>query len=133
MCRVTVARRRQDDLEYAHQQLEAAYGERQNINDQLRISTARLDDRSHEAVGQHFLNLDIGLPFAQIRPLLRGVPAEPGSAAAVAVEAVNRRGRAITVRVAASPLAARNPGGDNDGALIVMAADALLDMSVDAV
>ena len=39
--------------------------------------------RAHEVVGQHFLNLDIGLPFEQLRPLLREVlgeqsgPADP--------------------------------------------------------
>ncbi|MGW4947633.1 hypothetical protein ACWEOZ_39285 [Actinoplanes sp. NPDC004185] len=41
---VTVARRLQDDLEQARQQLEGAYEELQNINDPLRISTAQLDD-----------------------------------------------------------------------------------------
>jgi two-component system CheB/CheR fusion protein len=217
---VTAARRLQDDLEHAHQQLEAAYEELQstneelettneelqstveelettneelqstneeletmneelqstneelqNINDQLRVSTSQLDDanafletvlaslragvvvvdhdmrirvwnqraedlwglRSHEVVGQHFLNLDIGLPFDQLRPLLREVLGEDGGAAEVAVEAVNRRGRAITVRVAATPLGAREPGTDNDGAIIVMEADALLDVAADSV
>jgi two-component system CheB/CheR fusion protein len=75
--------------------------------------------RSSEVVGQHFLNLDIGLPFDQLRPLLRGVLGEPGEAAEVAVPAINRRGRTITVRVAATPLAvtaAKNVGG----AIIVM-------------
>jgi two-component system CheB/CheR fusion protein len=217
---VTAARRLQDDLEQAHQQLEAAYEELQstneelettneelqstveelettneelqstneeletmneelqstneelqNINDQLRISTAQLDDanafletvlaslragvvvvdhdmrirvwnrraedlwglRSHEVVGEHFLNLDIGLPFEQLRPLLRGVLGAQGGAAELAVEAVNRRGRPITVRVAATPLAARDSAQDNDGAIIVMEADAVLDATADTV
>ena len=217
---VTAARRLQDDLEHAHQQLEAAYEELQstneelettneelqstveelettneelqstneeletmneelqstneelqNINDQLRVSTGQLDDanafmetvlaslragvvvvdddmrirvwnqraedlwglRSHEVVGQHFLNLDIGLPFEQLRPLLRGVLAAQGSAAEVAIEAVNRRGRAVTVRVAATPLTARDSVKDNDGAIIVMETDPLLDVAADAV
>jgi two-component system CheB/CheR fusion protein len=217
---VTAARRLQDDLEHAHQQLEAAYEELQstneelettneelqstveelettneelqstneeletmneelqstneelqNINDQLRVSTSQLDDanafletvlaslragvvvvdhdmrirvwnqraedlwglRSHEVVGQHFLNLDIGLPFEQLRPLLREVLSERGGAAELAVEAVNRRGRAIVVRVAATPLGAREPGKENDGAIIVMEADAMLDVAADSV
>ena len=29
--------------------------------------------RADEAIGQHFLNLDIGLPFERLRPLMRGV------------------------------------------------------------
>ncbi|MEU8228835.1 CheR family methyltransferase [Actinoplanes sp. NPDC048967] len=217
---VTAARRLQDDLEQAHQQLEAAYEELQstneelettneelqstveelettneelqstneeletmneelqstneelqNINDQLRVSTTQLDDanafletvlanlragvvvvdhdmrirvwnrraqdlwglRSHEVVGEHFLNLDIGLPFEQLRPLLRGVLGAQGGAAELAVEAVNRRGRPITVRVAATPLAARDSAKDNDGAIIVMEADAVLDATADTV
>ena len=217
---VTAARRLQDDLEQAHQQLEAAYEELQstneelettneelqstveelettneelqstneeletmneelqstneelqNINDQLRISTTQLDDvnafletvlaslragvvvvdhdlrirmwsrraedlwglRSHEVVGEHFLNLDIGLPFEQLRPLLRGVLGGPGDTAEIAVEAINRRGRAVTVRVAATPLAARDSGKESDGAIIVMEADAVLDVTADTV
>jgi two-component system CheB/CheR fusion protein len=216
---VTAARRLQDDLEHAHQQLEAAYEELQstneelettneelqstveelettneelqstneeletmneelqstneelqNINDQLRISTSQLDDanafletvlaslragvvvvdndlrirvwnrraedlwglRSHEVVGQHFLNLDIGLPFEQLRPLLRGVLGEQGAAAEIAVEAVNRRGRPVVVRVAATPFATRDASRGADGAIIVMEADAL-DVAADTV
>ena len=62
--------------------------------------------RRDEAVGQHLLNLDIGLPVERLRPALRRVladQAEPGDSAIV-LEAVNRRGRAINVRVSASPL-----------------------------
>jgi two-component system CheB/CheR fusion protein len=103
----------------------------------IRVWNQRAEDlwglRSHEVVGQHFLNLDIGLPFEQLRPLLRGVLGEQGGAAEVNVKAVNRRGRTITVRVAATPLAARNSAGGNDGAIIVMEADALLDVAADSV
>jgi len=204
---VTAARRLQDDLEHANQQLEAAYeelqstneelettneelqstveelettneelqstneeletmneelqstnDELQSINDQLRISTTQLDEansfleavltslqsgvavidrdlrirmwnrraedlwglRSDEVVGQHFLNLDIGLPFDQLRPLLRGAlgdGAQPGEAA---IEAVNRRGRPVLVRVACTPLGPQNGGPPGDGAIVVM-------------
>jgi two-component system CheB/CheR fusion protein len=57
---------------------------------------------------------------------------EQSGPAEVAVEAVNRRGRAITVRVAASPLAGHG-SGDNDGAIIVMETGALLDVAADPV
>ncbi len=103
----------------------------------IRVWSGRAEDlwgvRSHEAVGQHFLNLDIGLPFERLRPLLRGVLGDQGGTAEVSVEAVNRRGRSITVRVAATPLVARDPAADNGGAIIVMEADRILDGATDAV
>jgi two-component system CheB/CheR fusion protein len=89
--------------------------------------------RSHEVVGQHFLNLDIGLPFEQLRPLLREVLNERTGPAELAVEAVNRRGRSIVVRVAATPLTIRASGKENNGAIIVMEADSLLDVAPDPV
>jgi two-component system CheB/CheR fusion protein len=205
---VTAARRLQDDLEHANQQLEAAYeelqstneelettneelqstveelettneelqstneelettneelqstnDELQSINDQLRVSTNRLDEanafletvltslqagvavvdpdlrirmwnrhaedlwglRSGELIGQHFLNLDIGLPIDRIRPLLRAALGSDAESGEVRLEAVNRRGRSITVRVACTPLRGGDGGaGGGDGAIIVM-------------
>ena len=77
--------------------------------------------RAAEAVGQHLLNLDIGLPFEQVRPLLRRALSGGVDGEEAQVDAVNRRGRPVTVRVACSPLlgvgAARRPG-----AIIVMEA-----------
>ncbi|MET0496580.1 MAG: CheR family methyltransferase [Actinoplanes sp.] len=70
--------------------------------------------RADEVIGQHFLNLDIGLPFEPLRPLLRGVLSEDGKPAEVSVPAVNRRGRPIVVRVACTPLTTET------GAIIVM-------------
>ncbi len=74
--------------------------------------------RRDEAVGQHFLNLDIGLPTEALRPMIRStldgneVPQE------LALTAVNRRGRTIDIRVIGSPLL----GQDHDaiGVLLVM-------------
>ncbi|MEV4642700.1 CheR family methyltransferase [Actinoplanes sp. NPDC049548] len=207
---VTAARRLQDDLEHANQQLEAAYeelqstneelettneelqstveelettneelqstneeletmneelqstnDELQSINDQLRISTSQLDEansfletvltslragvavvdrelrvrmwnrraqdlwglRAGEVVGQHFLNLDIGLPFEQLRPMLRGSLGEDGVSGEVSVDAVNRRGRAVVVRVACAPLRGEGGNRGTEGAIIVMEAD----------
>ena len=63
--------------------------------------TSRAEDlwglRQDEAVGQHFLALDIGLPTERLAPVLRGVLGGTGEARAeIELEAVNRRGRAIT-------------------------------------
>ncbi len=60
--------------------------------------------RPEEALGQHFLNLDIGLPTALLRPTIRQTLTENGAAGEVVVPAVNRRGRTIDVRVLTSPL-----------------------------
>jgi two-component system CheB/CheR fusion protein len=76
--------------------------------------------RAEEVTGQHFLNLDIGLPLEKLRPLLRG--ALGGETGEAAVDAVNRRGRAVTVRVVSTPLSGRGAGVDSDGAIIVMEA-----------
>ncbi|MEU4557782.1 CheR family methyltransferase [Actinoplanes sp. NPDC023936] len=91
----------------------------------VRMWNRRAEDlwglRSGEVIGQHFLNLDIGLPIDQLRPLLRGALGPGGSSAETKLEAVNRRGRPITVRVACTPLSRRDGGpGDADGAIVVM-------------
>lgn len=65
--------------------------------------------RREEAIGQHFLNLDIGLPTDRLRPLIKQALGGDGPQE-LAVPAVNRRGRSIEVRVLSSAL-----GGD-DGA-----------------
>ncbi|GAB7048501.1 CheR family methyltransferase [Catenuloplanes indicus] len=73
--------------------------------------------RANEAVGEHLLNLDIGLPVDRLRPLIRqalGGEPEPGE---MRLDAVNRRGRAITVRVACSPMLDE---GVPVGAILVM-------------
>jgi two-component system CheB/CheR fusion protein len=105
----------------------------------VRMWNRRAEDlwglRSAEVVGEHFLNLDIGLPFERLRPLLRGVLGGDGIPAEVTVDAVNRRGRAITVRVACSPLGGHSSGEEQAGAIIVMEADEapVLDAAADGV
>jgi two-component system CheB/CheR fusion protein len=79
--------------------------------------------RSAEVVGQHLLNLDIGLPFEQLRPLLRTASAADGSGGEISLEAVNRRGRTITVRVACAPLRTQRAGAAGQGAIVVMESD----------
>ncbi|WP_328476910.1 PAS domain S-box protein [Actinoplanes sp. NBC_00393] len=77
--------------------------------------------RAGEVIGQHFLNLDIGLPIDRIRPLLRGALGSDGASGDIRLDAVNRRGRAVTVRVACTPLRGRDgvPVG-GDGVIVVM-------------
>jgi two-component system, chemotaxis family, CheB/CheR fusion protein len=75
--------------------------------------------RSDEAVGEHLLNLDIGLPVGELRRPLRhqihgGAPAPER----LELEAVNRRGRRLMVRLTVSRLAS-----DSElptGAVIIM-------------
>ncbi len=74
--------------------------------------------RRDEADGQHLLNLDIGLPLAELRPLVRSALVDADSIGEVTIAAVNRRGRKVSVRVVASPLRGRN--GDTDGAILVL-------------
>ncbi len=74
--------------------------------------------RRDEADGQHLLNLDIGLPLAELRPLVRSALVDADPAGEITIAAVNRRGRKVSVRVVASPLRARN--GDTEGAILVL-------------
>jgi two-component system CheB/CheR fusion protein len=60
--------------------------------------------RPEEVQGRHFLNLDIGLPVEQVRPALRTTLAGEETSASTMIEATNRRGRHIRIRVTCSPL-----------------------------
>ena len=60
--------------------------------------------RQEEVQGQHFLNLDIGLPVDQIRPALRQAMSGEDGARSTMVGATNRRGRSVRCRVTCSPL-----------------------------
>ena len=60
--------------------------------------------RQEEVQGQHFLNLDIGLPVDQVRPALRQAISSEDGARTTMVDATNRRGRAVRCRVTCSPL-----------------------------
>jgi two-component system CheB/CheR fusion protein len=74
--------------------------------------------RSEEVVGQHLLNLDIGVPTDRLRPLVRQVLAGGTAPDELTIDAINRRGRAVEVRVGASPLVDRS--GQAAGAIVVM-------------
>ena len=60
-------------------------------------------------MGEHFLNLDIGLPVDQLRPMIRRTLAGELGPHEIAVPAVNRRGRTISVRILGTPL--HDPAG----------------------
>jgi two-component system, chemotaxis family, CheB/CheR fusion protein len=62
--------------------------------------------RSEECVGQHLLNLDIGLPTDRLRPMIRRTLSSTNGPTETTLSAVNRRGRTIEVRVVSRPLGA---------------------------
>ncbi|MDT4988824.1 MAG: two-component system, chemotaxis family, CheB/CheR fusion protein [Micromonosporaceae bacterium] len=89
----------------------------------VRIWNLRAEDlwglRASEAIGQHFLNLDIGLPTDLLRPLLRQVLGSGSTETKeTSLTAINRRGRTIEVRVVGTPLGGTNGGAP--GAILVM-------------
>jgi two-component system, chemotaxis family, CheB/CheR fusion protein len=60
--------------------------------------------RQEEVQGQHFLNLDIGLPIGQVLPALRAAMSGENGTQTSVIQATNRRGRAVTCRVTCTPL-----------------------------
>ena len=52
--------------------------------------------RAHEAQGQHFLNLDIGLPVASLRSTLKSILSGEKSQVELTVDATNRFGKPVT-------------------------------------
>jgi two-component system CheB/CheR fusion protein len=74
--------------------------------------------REDETVGTHLLNLDSGLPTEQLRPMLRAVVFDGVTQTETVLEAVNRRGRRVTLRVAATPLL--SDSDSPNGALLLM-------------
>jgi two-component system CheB/CheR fusion protein len=74
--------------------------------------------RSDEAEGEHLLNLDIGLPVAELRPVVRPALLDPEYRQEITLTGVNRRGRTISVRVVCSSL--RGRAGAATGAILIM-------------
>ncbi|WP_329046634.1 PAS domain S-box protein [Amycolatopsis sp. NBC_01488] len=74
--------------------------------------------RREEAEGTHLLNLDIGLPLGELRPMVRDALGDADSRAELVLDAINRRGRAVVVRLVCSAL--RGPSGNSGGALLMM-------------
>ena len=81
--------------------------------------------RPDEAVGQHLVDLDIGLPVRQLEVLLGDKLDGPyDEHSAVLIEAINRRGRLVTAQVTLSPLVRDEDAGSRGhqvtGAILVM-------------
>ena len=77
--------------------------------------------RADEAMGKHFLNLDIGLPVQQLRGPIRACLANEAESLAVELAATNRLGRPVRVNVTCSTL--RNgvgTAGASGGVIMVM-------------
>jgi two-component system, chemotaxis family, CheB/CheR fusion protein len=68
--------------------------------------------RADEVSGKHLLNLDIGLPVDQLKDPIRECLSNGAATDPVELSAVNRRGRAIDLRVSCRPLqTSRGVGG----------------------
>ena len=73
--------------------------------------------RDGEVKGEHFLNIDIGLPVEQLRQPIKTALAGDAVDDHV-LECVNRRGRTVRCRVVVSPL--RSDGDDVRGVILLM-------------
>jgi two-component system CheB/CheR fusion protein len=78
--------------------------------------------RTDEAVDNHFLSLDIGLPSEQLAPALRAVLSGSSERETRELEAVNRRGRTIVCAATVLPLVGAVPkdGARVRGAILLM-------------
>ena len=77
--------------------------------------------RSAETKGQALLNLDFGLPVAQIQAPIRAcidADAKHQEQQEMIVDAVNRRGRSFKCRVSVNPF--KGPWGEVEGAILMM-------------
>ena len=73
--------------------------------------------RADEVQGEHFLNLDIGLPVDAVRAPVRTVLSGEEPQAQVEVRAVNRRGKKFSCLVTVNPLVG---DGEVSGAILLM-------------
>nr|WP_237774490.1 histidine kinase [Actinosynnema sp. ALI-1.44] len=83
--------------------------------------------RRDEAVGEHLLNLDIGLPVGELRSSVRSAMADPAFEEALMLDAVNRKGRKTVIRVVVGAL--RGPIEATGGAILVMESADIPDQS----
>jgi two-component system CheB/CheR fusion protein len=75
--------------------------------------------RQDEVQGQHLLNLDIGLPLSQLHPLVRRQISGDGNPhESVELDATNRRGRPVRIRVTVSAFS--QAPGERGGAVVLM-------------
>ncbi|HEY7543914.1 MAG TPA: CheR family methyltransferase [Blastocatellia bacterium] len=91
-------------------------------NMRIQVWNHRAEDlwglRSDEVENQHVLSLDIGLPVEQLKQPLRNCLAGENDYKEVALEATNRRGRAIECRIICTPLTSKVSG--IRGAILLM-------------
>ena len=107
-------RNRSTDLNSANAFLESVFGSLRSgvvvVDREFRVKVwnNRASDlwgiQETEAIGANFLNLDIGLPVADLRPGIRDVLGGAREHHEATVPATNRRGKPIQCRVTASPL-----------------------------
>jgi two-component system CheB/CheR fusion protein len=74
--------------------------------------------RPEEAVGRHFLGLDIGLPVDRVRPALKAAMGAEGGSHELLLDATNRRGKGIRCEVRVTALV--GPGQVVQGAILLM-------------
>ncbi|MCD2186917.1 CheR family methyltransferase [Actinomycetospora soli] len=122
-------RQRTSQLDRANDFLESVLGSLRTavvvVDTELIVQAwnGRADDlwglRSDEAVGQHLLNLDIGLATERLRPLVREVLHGDGPGDdPLRIDAINRRGRTVQLAIGVSPLVGRQ--SRPEGAIILM-------------
>jgi two-component system, chemotaxis family, CheB/CheR fusion protein len=107
-------RNRSTDLNAAHSFLESVFASLRSavivVNNDFEVqvwnhrSTDLWGLRPEEALGQHLLGLDIGLPVGELRQAIRDVVSGTEDFREVLLPATNRRGRAIQCRVNIGPL-----------------------------
>ncbi len=89
----------------------------------VKIWNRRAEDmwgiRSDEAVNRHFMNLDIGLPVAKVKPIITATMSDGSEAKEMTIEAINRRGRKIQCKVTSTPLMTPDSGAPQ-GAIVMM-------------
>jgi two-component system, chemotaxis family, CheB/CheR fusion protein len=89
----------------------------------VQVWNSRAEDlwgvRQDETVGEHLLNLDIGLPVDELKPVIRGllIGADGEDHLRLQLDAINRRGKPVVIGVTASRLVT---DGSVGGAIIVM-------------
>jgi two-component system, chemotaxis family, CheB/CheR fusion protein len=76
--------------------------------------------REPEAMGKHFYALDIGLPVEQLTAALKAASHGDKKHVERVIEATNRRGRSIQLRVVAMPLMGPGTRGELRGVILVM-------------
>ena len=93
----------------------------------VQIWNAGMEDlwglRADEVIGNHFLNLEIGLPVEQLRDMIRGALSDELEAEQTTIRSTNRVGRQIDCNVSCMPLTRKDSGVV--GAIMLMEAVAV--------